>query len=183
MAFKRSAVRSRLSPPLFNWQLTVDNYWKLTEISGFWNFIELLIWKLNHVPWKLNIVIMMQLWEGNSKGNFFSVSISKLRWVKIQFLAKKLLKLWACIIQQIENRLDYLWVDLKGNSKSRSLYKSKAQRKRVLIWEEEQRSGVQFSTTVGNGTKRMLIPTRLSYKERKGNALASGADEGRDKLR
>ena len=24
---------------------------------------------------------------------------------------------------------------------------------------------------------------RLSYKERKGNALASGADEGRDKLR
>ena len=25
--------------------------------------------------------------------------------------------------------------------------------------------------------------TRPSYKERKGNALASGADEGRDKLR
>ena len=28
-----------------------------------------------------------------------------------------------------------------------------------------------------------LLPTRSSYKERKGNALASGADEGRDKLR
>ena len=28
-----------------------------------------------------------------------------------------------------------------------------------------------------------LISTRSSYKERKGNALASGADEGRDKLR
>ena len=28
-----------------------------------------------------------------------------------------------------------------------------------------------------------LAPTRSSYKERKGNALASGADEGRDKLR
>ena len=27
------------------------------------------------------------------------------------------------------------------------------------------------------------ISTRSSYKERKGNALASGADEGRDKLR
>ena len=26
-------------------------------------------------------------------------------------------------------------------------------------------------------------PTRSSIKERKGNALASGADEGRDKLR
>ena len=69
--------------------------------------------KLNHVPWKLNIVIMMQLWEGNSKGNFFSVSISKLRWVKIQFLAKKLLETWACIIQLIENRMDYLWLTKK----------------------------------------------------------------------
>ena len=27
------------------------------------------------------------------------------------------------------------------------------------------------------------ISNRSSYKERKGNALASGADEGRDKLR
>ena len=27
------------------------------------------------------------------------------------------------------------------------------------------------------------IASRSSYKERKGNALASGADEGRDKLR
>ena len=27
------------------------------------------------------------------------------------------------------------------------------------------------------------VSTRSSYKERKGNALASGADEGRDKLR
>ena len=28
-----------------------------------------------------------------------------------------------------------------------------------------------------------LVPTRSSEEERKGNALASGADEGRDKLR
>ena len=35
----------------------------------------------------------------------------------------------------------------------------------------------------GNGMERMLISTRSSEKERKGNALASGADEGRDKLR
>ena len=30
---------------------------------------------------------------------------------------------------------------------------------------------------------RTNISNRSSYKERKGNALASGADEGRDKLR
>ena len=91
MAFKRSAVRSRLSPPLqkeIDWSTFARKY-----------FIESLAKETHHVPWKLNIVIMMQLWEGNSKGNFFSVSISKLRWVKIQFLAKKLLETWACIIQ------------------------------------------------------------------------------------
>ena len=43
-----------------------------------------------------------------------------------------------------------------------------------------------FDQSVSCGRKRsvrMLIPTRSSCKERKGNALASGADEGRDKLR
>ena len=91
MAFKRSAVRSRLSPP---------------GVSK----------RFHHVPWKLNIVIMMQLWEGNSKGNFFSVSISKLRWVKIQFLAKKLLETWACIIQLYREPigLSMSWLVLKS---------------------------------------------------------------------
>ena len=59
---------------------------------------------------------MMQLWEGNSKGNFFSVSISKLRWVKIQFLAKKLLETWACIIQLYREPigLSMSWLVLKS---------------------------------------------------------------------
>ena len=34
-----------------------------------------------------------------------------------------------------------------------------------------------------NSTIENHISNRSSYKERKGNALASGADEGRDKLR
>ena len=86
----------------------------------------------------------MQLWEGNSKGNFFSVSISKLRWVKIQFLAKKLLETWACIIQlyrePIGLSIELICVEMwaKRTPCFRSLYKSKAQRKRVLIWEEKR---------------------------------------------
>ena len=81
-----------------------------------WDFIESLAKETHHVPWKLNIVIMMQLWEGNSKGNFFSVSISKLRWVKIQFLAKKLLETWACIIQLYREPigLSMSWLVLKS---------------------------------------------------------------------
>ena len=35
--------------------------------SESWDFIESLK-RLEDAPWKLNIVIMMQLWEGNSKG-------------------------------------------------------------------------------------------------------------------
>ena len=36
---------------------------------------------------------------------------------------------------------------------------------------------------IHNENKRMFVFDWSSYKERKGNALASGADEGRDKLR
>ncbi len=35
----------------------------------------------------------------------------------------------------------------------------------------------------GGGEERISPDARSSWKERKGNALASGADEGRDKLR
>ena len=47
---------------------------------------------------------------------FFSVSISKLRWVKIQFLAKKLLETWACIIQLYREPigLSMSWLVLKS---------------------------------------------------------------------
>ncbi len=43
------------------------------------------------------------------------------------------------------------------------------------------RHGDEVDVTEANDTK--LLPMRSSIKERKGNALASGADEGRDKLR
>ena len=119
-------VRVHFGPPSskeIDWSTFVRKY-----------FIESLEKETHHVPWKLNIVIMMQLWEGNSKGNFFSVSISKLRWVKIQFLAKKLLETWACIIQLIENRLDYLWVDLRSVKASEGQANKSA---RGMPWHQE----------------------------------------------
>ena len=45
----------------------------------------------------------------------------------------------------------------------------------------EGRAGKE--STGGGGGERMTAPKRSSEEERKGNALASGADEGRDKLR
>ena len=36
-------------------------------VSGFIESLE----EIQNAPWKLNIVIMMQLWEGNIKGNLF----------------------------------------------------------------------------------------------------------------
>ena len=64
---------------------------------------------------------------------------------------------------------------------------SEAQRKRVREESEEQGSERSFwrepEAVAGNGVERTLRRARSSWKERKGNALASGADEGRDKLR
>ncbi len=41
-----------------------------------WSFIESLVQKkrFSTAPWKLNIVMMMQLWEGNSKENVLQIS-------------------------------------------------------------------------------------------------------------
>ncbi len=68
-----------------------------------------------------------------------------------------------------------------------ALYRREAQRKRVRVGEEEQGGGVELSQgAFGSLRKRNgadFAPTRSSWKERKGNALASGAEEGRDKLR
>ena len=86
-----------------SWQLTIDS-WQLLEVDWnfrrFWDFIELLVFRDSTMyleNWTL------WLWCNYEKATvkeiFFSVSISKLRWVKIQFLAKKLLETWACIIQ------------------------------------------------------------------------------------
>ena len=53
--------------------------------------------------------------------------------------------------------------------------------------EEEERSVASFrqQPKAGGGREWSGVSSdaRSSYKERKGNALASGADEGRDKLR
>ena len=58
---------------------------------------------------------------------------------------------------------------------------------RVLIWEEKlRRKGVNHGQRKLAGIYGICdadFDDRSSYKERKGNALASGADEGRDKLR
>ena len=165
MAFKRSAVRSRLSPPLQK---------RLTEaLSQESTSLSLLEKKLTMYLENWTLWLWCNYEKATVKEIFSQFQFQNWEGKNTIFAKEKLLETWACIIQLIENRLDYLLID----------YKSKAQRKRVLIWEEEQRSGVKFSALAGNGMKRMLIPTRSSYKERKGNALASGADEGRDKLR
>ena len=53
--------------------------------------------------------------------------------------------------------------------------------------EEKQQSDMKFAAKPkgadGNGMSGVCFDERSSEKERKGNALASGADEGRDKLR
>ena len=52
---------------------------------------------------------------------------------------------------------------------------SKAQRKRVLIREEEQRSGTEFSAGAqardGNEGERMLVPTKVKLIRAQGECL------------
>ena len=58
--------------------------------------------------------------------------------------------------------------------------------KRVEFGKEKQRNRCSFRTLRKQGTETEsaeFASTRSSEKERKGNALASGAEEGRDKLR
>ena len=50
----------------------------------------------------------------------------------------------------------------------------------------DEGSGTEWmfdAVKAADGMKWSFLRSRSSYKERKGNALASGADEGRDKLR
>ena len=59
---------------------------------------------------------------------------------------------------------------------------SQIAKNQFLAKEEKEGADMKFSPKVE--TKRSEFLRRWSsYKERKGNALASGADEGRDKLR
>ena len=53
------------------------------------------------------------------------------------------------------------------------------------IWKDEGNNNnfAWICDCLHNSTIENHISNRSSYKERKGNALASGAEEGRDKLR
>ena len=135
---------------------------------------------------------MMQLWEGNSKGNFFSVSISKLRWVKIQFLAKKLLETWACIIQLYREPigLSMSWLVLKSERSEHLVFVLFTNQKPSAsgFWFERRNDEARERITRGVSQAGFAefassVSTRSSYKERKGNALAPGDDEGRSNLR
>ena len=123
---------------------------------------------------------------------FFSVSISKLRWVKIQFLAKKLLETWACIIQLYREPigLSMSWLVLKSERSEHLVSVLFTNQKPSVsgFWFERRNDEARERITQGVSQAGFAefassISTRSSYKERKGNALASGADEGRDKLR
>ena len=54
----------------------------------------------------------------------------------------------------------------------------------VCETKKRRRDGMyEFCCKQQNEGYAIRVASRSSYKERKGNALASGADEGRDKLR
>ena len=85
----------------------------------------------------------------------------------------------ACIIQENQNLLDEVEKDAKAvprltrvtNQRSVCDLKRRCDGMDELCCEQQSE---------GYGVH---IDERSSYKERKGNALASGAEEGRDKLR
>ena len=89
---------------------SASGFWTERRNKGtaeIWNRIfQIANWDFDFdddAPWKLNIVIMMQLWEGNIKGNLFLKKLGK-----IQFWRNKLQTIWACIILLIENhRMDF----------------------------------------------------------------------------
>ena len=87
----------------------------------------------------------------------------------------------ACIIQ--ENQL-YLLDESRKGRQNRSLVSLAAQTSESVCDAKRRCDGMDklwcLHRSEGYGVH---IDERSSYKERKGNALASGADEGRDKLR
>ena len=87
---------------------------------------SLSFFETRHAPWKLNIVIMMQLWEGNSKGK-------KILRVKITIFAKQKSskEYWACIILLI--REPNIGLFLKVRSKVDQANKSA----RGMPWHQE----------------------------------------------
>jgi hypothetical protein len=86
----------------------------------------------------------------------------------------------ACIIQENQNLLD----ESREGRQNRSLVSFAAQTSESVCGAKRRCDGMDklwcLHRSEGYGVH---IDERSSYKERKGNALASGADEGRDKLR
>ena len=80
-------------------------------------------------------------------------------------------------------------MDFSAKLVSRETYKQPNFKptKCLKFGEEKQQSDMKFSAgpkgADGNGMSGVCFDERSSEKERKGNALASGAEEGRDKLR
>ena len=96
-------------------------------------------------------------------------------WVTITILRSNLLI--ACIIQENQNLLDE--VDAKRHLKCRF-----TNQRSVCETKKRRRDGMyEFCCLQQNEGYAIRVVSRSSYKERKGNALASGAEEGRDKLR
>ena len=54
-----------------------------------WEGLERVLKRDSDAPWKLNIVIMMQLWEGNSKENVLQMHLKESARVKITIFAKQ----------------------------------------------------------------------------------------------
>ena len=86
----------------------------------------------------------------------------------------------ACIIQENQNLLD----ESRKGRQNRSHVSLAAQTSESVCDAKRRCDGMDklwcLHRSEGYGVH---IDERSSYKERKGNALASGADEGRDKLR
>ena len=105
----------------------------------------------------------------------FNCGTSEKMWVTITILRSNLLI--ACIIQENQNLLDE--VDAKRHLKCRF-----TNQRSVCETKKRRRDGMyEFCCLQQNEGYAIRVVSRSSYKERKGNALASGAEEGRDKLR
>ena len=86
----------------------------------------------------------------------------------------------ACIIQENQNLLD----ESREGRQNRSLISLAAQTSESVCDAKRRCDGMDKLWCLHRSEEYGVhIDERSSYKERKGNALASGADEGRDKLR
>ena len=125
MAFKRSAVRSRLSPPLQK---------RLTEaLSEESTSVSLLKKKLTMYLENWTLWLWCNYEKATVKEIFSQFQFQNWEGKNTIFAKEKLLETWACIIQLIENRLDYLlsW------SESESFLGQANKSARGMPWHQE----------------------------------------------